>query len=60
MLQIRLHEITGHFTFFLVLSILVFNMIIAYAPNAVEPAVAGEDLIIYTQQTSIRLPFPHF
>ena len=42
MLQIRLHEIIGHFTSFLVLSILVFNMIIAYAPNAVEPAVAAK------------------
>lgn len=59
MLQIRLHEIIGHFTSFLVLSILVFNITIAYAPNAVEPAVAAK-LIIHTQQTSIRLPSPHF
>ena len=57
MLQIRLHEITGHFTSFLVLSILVFNMIIAYAPNAVEPAVAAKlDNLYSTNFNTVTFP----
>ena len=57
MLQIHLHEIIGHFTSFLVLSILVFNMIIVYAPNAVEPAVAAKlDNLYSTNFNTVTFP----